>query len=145
MSVRIKGRADLLGWLRKRHALDEKRKTLTRSIDNINTWVLAYYERHNLTDVVDPEEHMKWQKRQGTTQIWNDEDLKKLLRRRNVPEELVFAIVPTEVRNDEAIFQLMRDGILSIADIEGVSILQNHKPYIVGLSQDAKKHTDQEA
>ncbi len=144
MFVRIKGRAELLEWLRRRHTLDEKRKTLTRSIDNINTWVLAYYERHNLTDVTDPEENIKWQKRQGTTQIWNDEELKKLLRRRNIPEELVFTIVPQEVRNEQAIFQLMRDGILSIADIETVSILQNHKPYIVGLNKDAKKHTDQE-
>jgi hypothetical protein len=141
--VRIKGRAELLEWLRKRKILDDKRKMLTRAIDNINTSVLAYYERHNLTDVTDPESSIKWQKRQGTTQIWNDEELKKLLRRRNVPEELVFTIVPQEVRNDEAIFQLMRDGILSIADIETVSMLQNHKPYIVGLNG-AKKHTDQE-
>jgi hypothetical protein len=141
--VRIKGRAELLEWLRKRKILDDKRKMLTRAIDNINTGVLAYYERHNLTDVVDPESHIKWQKRQGTTQIWNDEELKKLLRRRNIPEELVFTIVPQEIRNDEAIFQLMRDGILSIADIETVSMLQNHKPYIVGLNG-AKKHTDQE-
>jgi hypothetical protein len=142
--VRIKGRADLLGWLRKRKDLDDKRKVLTRSIDNINGWVLAYYERHNLTDVTDPETDIKWQKRQGTTQIWKDEELKKLLKRRSVPEELVFTIVPTEVRNDEAIFQLMRDGILSIEDIEGVSILQNHKPYIIGLDKNAKKHVDTE-
>lgn len=141
--MRIKGRADLLGWLRKRKDLDDKRKVLTRSIDNINSWVLAYYERHNLTDLVDPETGIKWQKRQGTTQIWKDEELKKLLKRRSVPEELVFTIVPQEVRNDEAIFQLMRDGILSISDIEGVSILQNHKPYIIGLDN-AKKHTDTE-
>lgn len=137
--MRIKGRAELLEWLRKRKVLDDKRKTLTRSIDNINGWVLAYYERHNLTDVRDPESGIKWQKRQGTTQIWNDEELKKLLKRRQVPEELVFTIVPQEVRNDEAIFQLMRDGILSIADIEGVSMLQNHKPYLVGLDN-AKKN-----
>lgn len=142
--MRIKGRAELLEWLRRRNTLDEKRKTLTRSIDNINSWVLAYYERHNLTDVTDPESHIKWQKRQGTTQIWNDEELKKLLKRRNVPEELVFTIVPKEVRNDTAIFQLMRDGILSIEDIEHVSMLQNHKPYIVGLNKDARQHTDQE-
>ena len=142
--MRIKGRADLLGWLRKRKDLDDKRKVLTRSIDNINGWVLAYYERHNLTDVTDPETDIKWQKRQGTTQIWKDEELKKLLKRRSVPEELVFTIVPTEVRNDEAIFQLMRDGILSIEDIEGVSILQNHKPYIVGLDKNAKKHVNTE-
>ena len=135
----IKGRAELLGWLRRRATLSEKQKVLTRSIDNINGWVLAYYEKHNLTEVVDPESKVKWQKRQGTTQIWNDEELKKLLRRRNVPEELVFTVVPKEVRNDEAIFQLMRDGILSIADIEGVSMLQNHKPYIVGLDR-AKKN-----
>ena len=143
--MRIKGRAELLTWLRRRATLDEKRKTLTRSIDNINSWVLAYYERHNLTDVVDPETKTKWQKRQGTTQIWNNEELKKLLKRRQVPEELVFSIVPTEVRNDEAIFQLMRDGILSIADIETVSMLQSHKPYIVGLNKNAKEHIDTEA
>jgi len=143
--VQIKGRAELLDWLRKRYILDEKRKVLTRSIDNINTWVLAYYERHNLTDVMDPETKTKWQKRQGTTQIWNDEALKQLLKRRRVPEELVFTIVPTEVRNDKAIFQLMQDGILSIEDIDSVSTLQGHKPYIVGLAKkDAKKHTDQE-
>lgn len=137
--MRIKGRAELLEWLRRRAALVDKQKTLTRSIDNINSWVLAYYERHNLTEVVDPESKVKWQKRQGTTQIWNDEELKKLLRRRNIPEELVFTVVPKEVRNDEAIFQLMRDGLLSIADIETVSMLQNHKPYIVGLDR-AKKN-----
>lgn len=142
--MRIKGRAELLGWLRRRNDLDEKRKTLTRSIDNINTWVLAYYERHNLTDVTDPESKTKWQKRQGTTQIWNDEALKQLLRRRRVPEELVFTPVTTEVRNDKAVFQLMQDGILSIEDIEGVSTLQTHKPYIVGLNKNAKQHTDQE-
>lgn len=142
--MQIKGRAELLEWLRRRHTLDEKRKTLTRSIDNINSWVLAYYERHNLTDVTDPDTGIKWQKRQGTTQIWNDEELKKLLKKRSVPEELVFTIVPTEVRNDQAIFQLMRDGILSIEDIEKVSMLQNHKPYIVGLNKDAKQHPDQE-
>ena len=142
--MRIKGRVELLDWLRRRHTLDEKRKTLTRSIDNINSWVLAYYERHNLNDVTDPDTKIKWQKRQGTTQIWNNEELKKLLKRRNVPEELVFTIVPTEVRNDTAIFQLMRDGILSIEDIEHVSMLQNHKPYIVGLNKDARQHTDKE-
>lgn len=142
--MQIKGRAELLEWLRRRHTLDEKRKTLTRSIDNINSWVLAYYERHNLTDVTDPDTGIKWQKRQGTTQIWNDEELKKLLKKRSVPEELVFTIVPTEVRNDQAIFQLMRDGILSIEDIEKVSMLQNHKPYIVGLNKNAKQHPDQE-
>lgn len=137
--MQIKGRANLLEWLRRRATLVEKQKLLTRSIDNINSWVLAYYEKHNLTDVPDPQTGIKWQKRQGTTQIWNDEELKKLLRRRNVPEELVFTIVPKEVRNDQAIFQLMRDGILSIADIESVSMLQNHKPYIVGLAKNAKK------
>jgi hypothetical protein len=142
--VRIKGRADLLSWLRLRKDLDDKRKKLVRSLDNINTAVLAYYERHNLADVVDPETHTKWQKRQGTTQIWNNAELKLLLKRRRVPEELVFTIVPTEVRNDEAIFQLMRDGILSIDDIEGVSTLQTHKPYIVGMNN-AKKHGDQES
>lgn len=98
-----------------------------------------------MTDVTDPETHVKWQKRQGTTQIWNDSALKQLLRRRNVPEELVYTVVPTEIRDDKAIFQLMRDGILSIEDIENVSILQNHKPYIVGLNKNAKGHTDQEA
>lgn len=144
MTVRIKGRTELLEWLRRRHILDERRKQLVRSIDNINSWVLAYYERKNLTDVTDPESHIKWQKRQGTTQVWNNEALKQLLRRRRVPEELVFSIVPTEVRDDQAIFQLMRDGILSLEDIEGVSILQSHKPYIVGLNKNAKKHTDQE-
>jgi hypothetical protein len=106
---------------------------------------LGYYERHNLIDVTDPESKIKWQKRQGTTQIWNDAELKQLLKRRRVPEELVYTIVPTEVRSDAAIFQLMRDGILSIEDIEGVSILQSHKPYIVGLNKNAKEHTDQEA
>jgi hypothetical protein len=50
----------------------------------------------------------------------------------------VFSIVPTEVRSDEAIFQLMQDGILTIQDIESVSVLQNHKPYIVGLQSNAK-------
>jgi hypothetical protein len=143
--VRIKGKADLLGWLRRRKDLDDRRKVLTRSIDNINSWVLAYYERHNLTDVTDTETGIKWQKRQGTTQIWKDEELKKLLKRRNIPEELVFTIVPQEVRNDAAIFQLMRDGLLSIADIEGVSILQNHKPYIIGLDKNAKKSDDSES
>jgi hypothetical protein len=141
--VRIKGRAELLSWLRRRKDLDDKRKVLTRSIDNINTWVLAYYERHNLTEVADPETKTKWQKRQGTTQIWNDEALKMLLRRRRVPEELVFTPVTTEVRNDKAVFQLMQDGILSIEDIEGVSTLQTHKPYIMGLNN-AKQHVDQE-
>jgi len=141
--VRIKGRASLLQWLRRRAVLVEKQKVLTRSIDNINSWVIAYYERHNLTDVVDRESGVKWQKRQGTTQIWDDSELKMLLRRRNVPEELVFHIVPQEVRDDKAIFQLMRDGILSIEDIESVSMLQNHKPYIVGVNG-AKRHTDQE-
>ncbi len=141
--MRIKGRAELLSWLRRRKDLDDKRKVLTRSIDNINTWVLAYYERHNLTEVADPETKTKWQKRQGTTQIWNDEALKALLRRRRVPEELVFTPVTTEVRNDKAVFQLMQDGILSIEDIEGVSTLQTHKPYIMGLNN-AKQHADQE-
>ena len=141
--MRIKGKADLLDWLRLRHTLDEKRKRLVRSIENINTAALAYYERHNLTDVTDPETSAKWQKRQGTTQIWNNEELKKLLKRRRVPEELVFTVVPTEVRNDKAIFQLMRDGILSIEDIEKVSTLQTHKPYIVELNN-AKQHTNQE-
>jgi hypothetical protein len=131
-------------WLRRRHTLDEQRKKLVRSIDNINSWVLAYYERNNLTDVIDPESHIKWQKRQGTTQIWNNDELKKLLARRRVPEELVFTIVPTEVRSDQAIFQLMRDGILSIEDIESVSVLQNHKPYIIGLNKNAKD-TDKES
>ena len=131
-------------WLRRRHILDERRKTLVRSIDNINSWILAYYERHNLTDVLDPDTKIRWQKRQGTTQIWNDSALKQLLKRRRVPEELVYTVVPTEVRSDQAIFQLMRDGVLSIEDIESVSVLQNHKPYIIGLNKNAKRHTDQE-
>jgi len=105
---------------------------------------LAYYERKNLTDVTDPETRIKWQKRQGTTQIWNDNALKQLLKRRRVPEELVYTVVPTEVRDDKAIFQLMRDGVLSIEDIESVSILQNHKPYIVGLDKNAKTNTNKE-
>jgi hypothetical protein len=138
--VKIKDRAELLGWLRLRFTLDEKRKKLVRSIENINSGVLNYYERRNLTDVTDPQTGTRWQKRQGTTQIWNNEELKLLLRRRRVPEELVFTIVPTEVRNDEAIFQLMRDGILTIEDIESVSTLQTHKPYIVGLNK--KNATD---
>jgi hypothetical protein len=129
--------------LRLRFTLDEKRKKLTRSIDNINAAVISYYERRNLTDVVDPETGTKWQKRQGTTQIWNNESLKALLKRKRIPEELVFTIVPTEVRSDEAIFQLMRDGILTIEDIEGVSTLQTHKSYIVGL-KNATGHDDQE-
>lgn len=140
--MKIKDRAELLSWLRLRFTLDEKRKKLVRSIDNINAAVLGYYEKRNLTEVVDPATSTKWQKRQGTTQIWNDAELKQLLRRRRIPEELVFTIVPTEIRSDAAIFQLMRDGILSIEDIESVSTLQTHKPYIVGLN--AKKHTDQE-
>ena len=115
-----------------------------RSIDNINSWVLAYYERHNLTDVTDPETRIKWQKRQGTTQVWDNDALKQLLKRRRVPEELVFSIVPTEVRDDQAIFQLMRDGVLSIEDIESVSTLQTHKPYLIGLDKNAKGHTHQE-
>lgn len=131
--MRIKGRTELLEWLRLRHELGEKRKKLERSIANINTWVIAYYDRHNLTDFQDKETGIKFQKRQGTTQVWNNDALKLLLRRRRVPEELVFQIVPTEVRDDKAIFQLMQDGILSIEDIESVSILQNHKPYIVEL------------
>lgn len=138
--MKIKDRAELLGWLRLRFTLDEKRKKLVRSIENINSGVLNYYERRNLTDVTDPQTGTRWQKRQGTTQIWNNEELKLLLRRRRVPEELVFTIVPTEVRNDEAIFQLMRDGILTIEDIESVSTLQTHKPYIVGLNK--KNATD---
>jgi hypothetical protein len=143
--VKIKDRAELLGWLRLRFTLDEKRKKLVRSIENINSGVLNYYERRNLTDVTDPQTGTRWQKRQGTTQIWNNEDLKLLLRRRRVPEELVFTIVPTEVRNDEAIFQLMRDGILTIEDIESVSTLQTHKPYIVGLNKkNAKDRNGQE-
>jgi len=129
--------------LRLRFTLDEKRKKLTRSIDNINAAVISYYERRNLTEVVDPETGTKWQKRQGTTQIWNNESLKALLKRKRIPEELVFTIVPTEVRSDEAIFQLMRDGILTIEDIEGVSTLQTHKSYIVGL-KNATGHDDQE-
>jgi hypothetical protein len=141
--VKVKDRAELLGWLRLRFTLDEKRKKLTRSIDNINAAVISYYERRNLTDVVDPETGTKWQKRQGTTQIWNNESLKALLKRKRIPEELVFTIVPTEVRSDEAIFQLMRDGILTIEDIEGVSTLQTHKSYIVGL-KNATGHDDQE-
>lgn len=132
-------------WLRLRHTLDEQRNKLVRSIDNINSWVLAYYEKHNHTELVDPETNTKWQKRQGTSQIWNDAKLKLLLKRRRVPEELVFTIVPTEVRNDEAIFQLMRDNILTIEDIESVSTLQTHKPYIVELNKNAKKHNDQES
>lgn len=142
--MRIKGKTELLDWLRLRHTLDEKRKQLVRSIDNINTAALAYYERHNLTEMVDPETNAKWQKRQGTTQIWNNEELKRLLKRRKVPEELVFTIVPTEVRSDEAVFQLMRDGILSIEDIEKVSTLQTHKPYIIELNN-AKQHANQES
>lgn len=138
--MKIKDRAELLSWLRLRFTLDEKRKKLVRSIENINSGVLNYYERRNLTDVTDPQTGTKWQKRQGTTQIWNNEELKLLLRRRRVPEELVFTIVPTEVRSDEAIFQLMRDGILTIEDIESVSTLQTHKPYIVGLNK--KNATD---
>jgi hypothetical protein len=138
--VRIKGRTELLEWLRLRHDLGERRKKLERSIGNINTWVIAYYERNNLTDFVDKETGIKFQKRQGSTQIWNDDALKQLLRRRRVPEELVFSIVPTEVRNDQAIFQLMQDGILSIEDIEQVSVLQNHKPYIVELAPNAQKN-----
>ncbi len=141
--MKVKDRAELLGWLRLRFTLDEKRKKLTRSIDNINAAVISYYERRNLTDVVDPETGTKWQKRQGTTQIWNNESLKALLKRKRIPEELVFTIVPTEVRSDEAIFQLMRDGILTIEDIEGVSTLQTHKSYIVGL-KNATGHDDQE-
>lgn len=94
--------------------------------------------------MVDPETNAKWQKRQGTTQIWNNEELKRLLKRRKVPEELVFTIVPTEVRSDEAVFQLMRDGILSIEDIEKVSTLQTHKPYIIELNN-AKQHANQES
>jgi hypothetical protein len=141
--VKVKDRAELLGWLRLRFTLDEKRKKLTRSIDNINAAVISYYERRNLTEVVDPETGTKWQKRQGTTQIWNNESLKALLKRKRIPEELVFTIVPTEVRSDEAIFQLMRDGILTIEDIEGVSTLQTHKSYIVGL-KNATGHDDQE-
>lgn len=141
--MKVKDRAELLGWLRLRFTLDEKRKKLTRSIDNINAAVISYYERRNLTEVVDPETGTKWQKRQGTTQIWNNESLKALLKRKRIPEELVFTIVPTEVRSDEAIFQLMRDGILTIEDIEGVSTLQTHKSYIVGL-KNATGHDDQE-
>jgi len=144
VTVRIKGRTELLEWLRRRNLLDERRKQLVRSIDNINSWILAYYERKNLTDVTDPETRIKWQKRQGTTQIWNDNALKQLLKRRRVPEELVYTVVPTEVRDDKAIFQLMRDGVLSIEDIESVSILQNHKPYIVGLDKNAKTNTNKE-
>jgi hypothetical protein len=116
-----------------------------RSIDNISSWILAYYERHNLPEVTDPETKIKWQKRQGTTQIWNDEQLKLLLKRKRIPEELVYTIVPTEVRSDETIFQLMRDGVLTIEDIESVSVLQNHKPYIIGLNKNATGHTDQES
>lgn len=143
--MKVKDRAELLGWLRLRFTLDEKRKKLTRSIDNINAAVISYYERRNLTDVVDPETGTKWQKRQGTTQIWNNESLKALLKRKRIPEELVFTIVPTEVRSDEAIFQLMRDGILTIEDIESVSTLQTHKPYIVGLNKkNAKDRNGQE-
>jgi len=62
-----------------------------------------------------------------------------LLQRRNVPEELIFHIEPREVIDEKALFQLMQDEIISLADVEGVSHLETHKPYIVAVGS-AKKN-----
>jgi len=131
--VRIKRRIEALQWLRLRADLDNKRKKLTRSIDNINAALIGYYERNNRTELTDPESGVRWQKRQGTTQVWNEDALKRLLQKRNIPEELVFHIVPKEVIDEKALFQLMQDEIISLADVESVSHLETHKPYIVAV------------
>jgi hypothetical protein len=142
--VRIRKRSDALHWLRLRAGLDERRKKLERSIANINAAVIAYYERNNKIELTDPENGTRWQKRQGSSQFWNDEELKKLLQRKRVPEELVFHTVVKEERDDKALFQLMQDGILTLDDIESVSQLQYHKAYIVGIKKNATQYTSEE-
>lgn len=137
--MQIKGRATLLHWLRIRDELSNERKELERKIRRISDALLDYYERKNRTEVKDPRTGVTYAKRQGTTQVWDNEALKKLLQKRKVPEELVFKIVPQEIRDDEALFQLMQDGIISIDDVATVSHIEQHAPYIIAVKPNAKK------
>lgn len=143
--IPIKNRVALLLWLRKRSALDARRKKLEKRIRRINDSLLAYYERKNLTEVPDPQDGALYSKRQATTQVWDDAALKKLLARKKIPLELVFQDKVIEVRDDKAIFQLMQDEMLSLDDIESVSELQQHRPYIIRVGKkNGKNESDDE-
>ena len=131
--LRIKGRGHALRLLRRRASLRELAKTLSARVERIDIAVISYYERNNKKELRDPETGILWQKRQGTTQVYDEKALKKLLKDKGVALSTVFKERIIEDRDDDAIFKLLKDEVLTLDDIESVSHLQSHKPYLTGL------------